>query len=148
MFKPWFSLQRLAVEIVVSGIAFDVDDFYEPWQAPDADSERSILFTLSLIHAILRIAGQKEGFWDYYCMERVQILHQSFSCTNLATTPTIMSLEEVLTKRIWLLLFHSFRRDRTKMRLGCFCCFQDSFKTSDFQTTPDLQMKEGYRKML
>jgi hypothetical protein len=34
---------RLAVEIVVSGIAFDVDDFYEPWQAPDADSERYAL---------------------------------------------------------------------------------------------------------
>jgi len=34
------SLQRLAVEIVVSGIAYEPDDFTKPWEAPDGDSER------------------------------------------------------------------------------------------------------------
>lgn len=34
---------RLAVEIVVSGIAFSPDDFVKPWEAPDGDSERYAL---------------------------------------------------------------------------------------------------------
>lgn len=35
--------QRLAVEIVVSGIAFSPDDFVKPWEAPDGDSERYVI---------------------------------------------------------------------------------------------------------
>ncbi|KAG0576997.1 hypothetical protein KC19_5G124200 [Ceratodon purpureus] len=34
---------RLAVEIVVSGIAFQPDDFVKPWEAPDDDLERYAL---------------------------------------------------------------------------------------------------------
>ena len=33
-------VQRLAVEIVVSGIAFHSDDFVKPWEAADGDLER------------------------------------------------------------------------------------------------------------
>jgi len=32
--------QCLAVEIVVSGIAFEPDDFVKPWEGPDGDLER------------------------------------------------------------------------------------------------------------
>ena len=32
-------LQRLVVEVVMPGIAFEPDDFGKPWEAPDGDSE-------------------------------------------------------------------------------------------------------------
>lgn len=40
-------LQRLAVEIVVSGIVFHPDDFLTPWEAPDGDLER---YLLNILH--------------------------------------------------------------------------------------------------
>jgi hypothetical protein len=36
-------VQRLAVEIVVSGMIFNPEDFKKPWEAPDADLERYLL---------------------------------------------------------------------------------------------------------